>query len=150
MSSARVIWVDLETFAHATEDTEKVFKSLLFLLPDGLEKLVKKEKVLGHYRNEIIILKIKITNKKNIEDFLSLLSGKMDEKDKELLFELLDKRLDDSGTLYIRFDKQKAFLGELKLSDGEDVIRIRIKFSAYPLSRELVQESCLGYGLMKK
>ncbi|MFB0563729.1 MAG: RNA-binding domain-containing protein [Candidatus Lokiarchaeia archaeon] len=150
MSSARVIWVDLETFAHATEDTEKVFKAFSFLLPDGLEKLVSKEKVLGHYHNEIIIYKAKITNKKGIEDFLSLLSQRMDEKDKKRLFELKDERLDDSGTLYLRFDKQEAFLGGLKLSEGEDVIRIRIKFSSYPLNRKLIQESCLSYGLMKK
>lgn len=150
MSSARVIWVDLETFAHATEDTEKVFRSISFLLPDGLEKLISKDKVLGHYHNEIIIYKAKITNKKDIKNFLSLLSERMDEKDKKRLFELFDKRLDDSGTLYLRFDKQKAFLGSLKLSEGEDVIRLRIKFSSYPLRRELIQESCLGYGLMKK
>ncbi len=150
MSSARVLWINLETFAHTTEDTEKVLKAFSFLLPEGLEKLVSKEKVLGHYHNEIIIYKVKITHKKNIEEYLSSLSERMNENDKKLLFELFDKRLDDSGILYLRFDKQEAFLGRLKLSEGEDVIRIRIKFSSYPLSRELIQESCLSYGLMKK
>lgn len=150
MSWARVIWTDLETFAHATEDPEKVLKALSLLLPEVLEKQVNKETVLGHYHNEIIIYKVKITNKKGIQNFLCLLSERIDEKDKKQLFDLFDKRLDDSGILYLRFDKQEAFKGILKMSEGEDVIRVRIKFSSYPLSRELIQESCLSYGLMKK
>lgn len=150
MSSARVIWIDLETFAHATEDPEKVFKALSLLLPEGVEKQASRKNVLGHYRNEIMIYKAVITDKRSIQNFLCLLSERIDEKDKKLLFDLFDKRLDDSGTLYLRFDKQEAFKGSLKLSEYEDVIRVRIKFSAYPLSRELIQESCLSYGLMKK
>jgi RNA binding exosome subunit len=150
LSSARVIWIDLETFAHATEDPEKVLKALSLLLTEDLEKQISKEAVLGHYRNEIIINKVRITDKKSVQNFLCLLSEMIDEKDKVRLFDIFDKRLDDSGTLYLRFDKQEAFKGSLKLSEGEDVIRVRIKFSSYPLSREIIQETCLGYGLMKK
>jgi len=144
-----VIWIDLETFAHATEDPEKVLKAFSFLLPNSTEKLITRDRVLGHYNNEIIIFKARITNKKQIENFLRSLSERIDEEDKRRLFNLFDKRLDDSGTLYLRFDKQEAFLGELRLSEGEDVIRVRIKFSSHPLRKELIREGCLSYGLMK-
>lgn len=150
MSQARVIWIDLETFAHATEDPEKVLKAFSFLLPNSTEKPITRDRVLGHYNNEIIIFKARITNKKQIENFLRSLSERIDEEDKRRLFNLFDKRLDDSGTLYLRFDKQEAFLGELRLSEGEDVIRVRIKFSSHPLRKELIRESCLSYGLMEK
>jgi len=150
LSSARVIWVDLETFVHATEDPEKVFKALSLVLPEGVEKQVSRETVLGHYHNEIIIYKVRISDKKSIQNFLGLLSERIDEEDKERIFNYFDKRLDDSGTLYLRFDKQEAFKGNLKLSEEEDVIRVRIKFSAYQLSREIIRESCLNYGLMRK
>jgi RNA binding exosome subunit len=145
-----VIWIDLETFAHATEDSEKVLKALSLILPEGVEKQVSRKTLLGHYHNEIIIYKARITDKKSIQNFLCLLSEKINEDDKKRLFYHFDKRLDDSGILYLRFDKQEAFKGKLKLSEEEDVIRVRIKFSSYPLSRELIQESCLSYGLMRK
>lgn len=150
MSSAQVIWIDLETFAHATEDPEKVFNALSFLLPEGLERQVSRKTVLGHYHNEIIIYRVRVSDKKSIQKLLDLLSERIDEKDKKRLFDYFDQRLDDSGTFYLRFDKQEAFKGNLKLSEDEDVIRVRIKFSAYPLSRELIRESCLNYGLMRK
>ncbi|MEM3526512.1 MAG: RNA-binding domain-containing protein [Candidatus Jordarchaeaceae archaeon] len=150
MSSARVIWVDIETFVHATEEPEKVLKAFSFLLPEGIEKQVSKETVLGHYHNKIIIYKARIADKKAIQNLLCLLSERLDEEDKRQLFDHFDKRVDDSGILYLRFDKQEAFKDKLKLSEEEDVIRVRIKFSAYPLSRELIRESCLNYGLMKK
>lgn len=150
MSSARVIWIDLETFAHATEDPEKVLKAFSLILPEGVEKQVSRKTLLGHYHNEIIIYKAKIADKKSIQKFLCLLSEMIDEEGKKQLFYYFEKRLDDSGILYLRFDKQEAFKGKLKLSEEEDVIRVRIKFSSYPLSREIIQESCLNYGLMRK
>ncbi|MBS7249713.1 MAG: hypothetical protein KIH08_03845 [Candidatus Freyarchaeota archaeon] len=150
MSSTRVIWIDLETFAHATEEPEKVFKALSFLLPEGGEKLVSRETAQGHYRNIIIIYKAKLSDKKTIEWFLRMLSERMDDEDKKRLYHLFDMRFDDSGILYLRFDKQEAFLGRLKLSESEDVIRVRIRFSAHPVSKELIEEICLDLGLMIK
>lgn len=74
----------------------------------------------------------------------------MNDEDKKRLYHLFDMRLDDSGILYLRFDKQEAFLGRLKLSESEDVIRVRIRFSAYPISKELIEKVCLDLGLMIK
>jgi len=52
-----------------------------------------------------------------------------------MLERTLKLRLDSSGHLYLRLDKQRAYLGEIRVYDGDDVIRVRVKLS--PQARQI-------------
>ncbi|MCD6142811.1 RNA-binding domain-containing protein, partial [Thermococcus sp.] len=42
------------------------------------------------------------------------------------------------GTFFIRFNKQKAYLGEVAIGEGEDVIQVKIKVKTFPMKKETV------------
>ena len=60
------------------------------------------------------------------------------EENKKYLLEHLDEKIDEEGVFYVRFNKQKAYLGEAHVDEGEDVIQIRIKVKAFPMKKESV------------
>lgn len=125
--------VEFTTHVHATEDLDKVKQALLFLIPDDIhDKLkLKVDKVKGHWNNPISLLQAKFTNSNDVMPIIKHISTSLNDQDKYVLREGLERRIDKSR-LYLRFDKQAAFKGHFKLRDDDDVIRIRITFAIHP------------------
>ena len=59
-----------------------------------------------------------------------------DYKDKKIIKEELNRRIDEKGNLFLRFDKQLAYDEKLKLTYSGDAIHVRIKIASYPVSQE--------------
>lgn len=120
--------------AHATEDVERVKQALLNLLPDCVRgKAVFSEAVVeGHYSNPIRRMTVHISGEDAIK-VLEYLGSKLDDIEKSALMASLDLRYDEKeGRLYMRFSKQDAFLGRVKLYDGDDVVRVVVVFRGSP------------------
>ena len=49
----------------------------------------------------------------------------------------LEDKMDDYGNLYLRFDKQRAYLGDLKVVEHGDSIHLKIKIAAYPAKKKV-------------
>ncbi|RLF15487.1 MAG: hypothetical protein DRJ66_04350 [Thermoprotei archaeon] len=122
--------VYLEAFVHATESRSKVVRALLSLIPESLHPIIKivEDKVKGHYGNPIRILRIMIQGGKNAEATVRYLASRLSEDDKKLLSSTFENRISADGKLYLRFDKQYASFGELRLALSEDVIKVVISF----------------------
>lgn len=114
---------------HETEDPDRVHQAFTFVV-DGAE--VEAEETEGHHGNRIIILESHIKEKKGVKAFFS----RLETADLEELLRTLDVRIDDDGNIFLRFDKQKAFLGELHLGPADDPIAVRGKIESYPRKRE--------------
>lgn len=130
--------IEIESFCHATEDEKKVLEALKNLTDAKFEK----NNVAGHYGNPIKIYKVKITRKKDINDFLTLFN----KIDKNIL-EPIEERIDEKGRFYLRLDKQSLYSGKFVI-DNEGDVHIIIKIVSYPLRREKVIENAkkiLGY-----
>lgn len=133
--------VKIRTFVHATEDPEKVLEALETLFPEDLSpkdvefEMVETE---GYFGNPILVIDAEIKRNRNVRKFLENLKNILSEEDKAFLLENLEEKVDENGTFYIRFDKQKAYLGEIKVLDGEDVIHVRIKVKSFPMKKETV------------
>jgi hypothetical protein len=133
--------VKIRTFVHATEDPEKVLEALETLFPEDLSpkdvefEMVETE---GYFGNPILVIDAEIKRSRNVRKFLENLKNILSEEDKAFLLENLEEKVDENGTFYIRFDKQKAYLGEIKVLDGEDVIHVRIKVKSFPMKKETV------------
>ena len=118
------------TFSQATEDEEKVSRALKFASgTDSVTRSVAE----GYHGNKIIILTATVRSQKEISRFFERLTN----NDLLALSDTIDDRVDDQGDLHLRLDKQKAFLGELTISDGEDVISVEGTVKAYPKRREI-------------
>jgi hypothetical protein len=123
-----IAYIDIRVFAHATEEPSKVQKAVQNLLPTALSQtlLFEKTSCAGHHGNPIILFTSKLTDKKLLPSMLEKIGKDLCTLDKEELNRDLKMHI-EKGNLYLRFDKQSAFLGTLKFSQN-DPIHIKIHF----------------------
>jgi RNA binding exosome subunit len=145
-SRVPIAYVDIRVFAHATEDTEKVLSAVHNVLPTELvDKVVfKKTGLTGHYRNPLILFETRIKEKDAVKAAFEKLASGLGSSDKELLNNEIKQRL-DKGNLYVRLDKQSAYLNELKLC-SKDPIRFRIHFKKS--NPEEIVNVCKKFGML--
>jgi len=141
-----IAYVDVRVFAHATEDLEKVLRAVRNTLPPESADSVtfKKTALTGHHGNSITLLEARIKNKKVSRAFLERLASRLSMVDKEALNSEIAQHL-ESGNLYIRLDKQSAYLGEFRLG-STDTIHLRMHFRK-PSTEEVV-DICREFGLL--
>ncbi len=127
-SKPPIAYIDIRVFAHATEDPTKVQKAVQNLLPEELAQTLVFEKTncTGHHGNPIILFTAKLTDKKLLPKAMEKFGAELGVLDKEELQQNLKLHV-EKGNLYLRFDKQSAFLGALKFSQT-DPIHLKIHF----------------------
>ena len=121
-------YIEIRVFAHATEDTEKVLAAVRHTLPEALgESLIfEKTALTGHHGNPIVLFEAKLEDRQTLPSALQRIGSGLTALDKETLDSELKLHL-DKGNLYLRFDKQQAFLGELRFSSN-DPIHFKVHF----------------------
>ncbi len=141
MAKLKAHHVRLTTFIQATEDEDKVLEAIATFIPDGIDDddvKVGMEETTGFFGNPIKVVNVEIKRSKAVRKFLEHFKDILSEKDKQYLLENLDEKVDEEGTLYVRFNKQKAYLGEAEIDEGADVVQARIKVQAFPMRKEAV------------
>ena len=124
--------VMLRTFAHVTEDVSRVKFALELFLPEDCE--IKTTMNKGHFGNPIKVLEAKL-EKRYCKSFLDIL-GRLSKAQLLGLKDELKRHFDDDCNFYIRFDKQSAYEGDIKLAETEDSIAAKMKIVSYPSRRE--------------
>jgi RNA-binding protein len=125
--------ISYRAFVYGTENKEKVLESINTLFPNSSPQCEATE---GYYKNPVLILYNKIDKKSDIKDFVGKLSSMNDPTKKRILYQLEDK-MDDSGNLFLRFDKQRAYKGDFKVVTHGDSIHLKIKIAAYPAKKKV-------------
>ena len=141
-----IAYIDIRVFTHATEDIDKVLNAVHNTLPTGLSDNVtfKKTNLKGHYRNPIILLETRIKKGDAVKAVFEELASGLSSLDKELLNNKIAQHL-NRGNLYLRLDKQSAYLNEFKLR-SDDPIHFRIHFRKSSL--EEILEICRKFGML--
>ncbi len=121
-------YIDIRVSAHATENPEKVTTAIKNLFPIELQEtlIFEKTNLTGHHTNPIILFTAKLTEKKLLLSALQKLGTELSALDKEQLNADILLHL-EKGNLYLRFDKQAAFLGAVKFTQN-DPIHLKIHF----------------------
>ncbi|MGC9152906.1 MAG: RNA-binding domain-containing protein [Vulcanisaeta sp.] len=117
------VQLEVETIIHATEDLDKIVDSLIRLLTENAPIIV--EVLYGHYGNPIYKVYSFIGDKELVRNVISVICSSF--INKESLLSTITNRIDASGNIFIRFDKQEFVKGRLVIVDGDDVIRLRIR-----------------------
>jgi RNA-binding protein len=145
-SPNKIAQIDIRVSSHATEDQEKVQTAVRNLLPQEMADALVFEKIslLGHHGNPILLITVKITDRKNLPKALENLGSKLSSLDKETLLKELPLHLDKSN-LFLRFDKQSAFGGSVHFSNV-DPIHVKIHFKTK--TSEEIEEFCRKSGLL--
>jgi hypothetical protein len=118
----------LSVFSHATEDLSKVKKAILSLVPSSLKDIVKFEELRtkGHYNNEIVVITVKF-RKKQAQEILKHIICSLRDIDKKIMLATLDNRVDNRVShFHLRLSKQDAYLGDIRLLDGDDIIKLSV------------------------
>ena len=121
-------YIEIRVFAHATEDTEKVSAAVRHTLPETVGESMVFEKIAltGHHGNPIVLFEAKLEDRQTLPSALQRIGSGLTALDKETLDSELKLHL-EKGNLYLRFDKQRAFLGELRFSSN-DPIHFKVHF----------------------
>jgi RNA binding exosome subunit len=127
-SKSPIGYVNIRVFSHATEDEERVIKAIRNTLPVELGESVvfKKVGLTGHHGNPIMLIEVELADRQLLMSVLEKIGNGLTALDKETLSQEMNLHL-DKGNLYLRFDKQQAFLGELRFSSN-DPIHFKIHF----------------------
>ncbi len=124
-SKARVRRLRIEVFSHATEDINKVKKAILTLIPSELRDNVELAitKVKGYYGNEINIINVDLSKKAKY--VLKHILCSLTTTERSIITATIDTRVDSKlSHLFLRVSKQDAYLGQIRLMEGSDVIKI--------------------------
>lgn len=122
-----ISYAELSVFSYSTEDETKVRRAVLNVLPKELGEGVRfsSRSLRGYYKDRITLLKVEL--KRGAWAFAHHLISHLSPLGRRRLLDELDMRMDKSGNLYIRLDKQDALLGRIELGES-DPIRIKMKF----------------------
>lgn len=124
--------ITFRTNVAATESDDRVKNALSLFLFDNDIKATQTE---GHFGNPITILEGKDRGKDCVR-FMELIKSNLNENELETLKEERCERVDDDCCFHIRFDKQAAFEGKVKIASSQDAIVAKIKLKAFPANRE--------------
>ena len=141
MAKLRAHHVRLTTFIQATEDEDKVLDAIATFIPeeiDGDDIIFDIDETKGFFGNPIKVVNVEIKRSRAVRTFLEHFKELLSEEDRDYLLEHLDEKVDEGGTFYIRFNKQRAYLGDVEIDEGADVIQVRIKVKAFPMRKDAV------------
>ncbi|NMC05957.1 MAG: hypothetical protein GYA24_12140 [Candidatus Lokiarchaeota archaeon] len=131
----RVALVRISVHAHPTEVVEKVKQSLARMMPNDPAKhddAIETTILDGDYGNKIHVMNVVLKSAKEVAGFLQLLKEHIPDEDKQLIRQHFSSLYNPvSKTLFIRFHKQLAFQGQLRVSQYDDIVHVSIKFTAY-------------------
>ncbi|ACJ15630.1 predicted exosome subunit, DUF54 family [Thermococcus onnurineus NA1] len=141
MAKIKAHHVRLTTFIHATEDEDKVLEAIGTFIPEEIDDddvLFDIVETRGFFGNPIKVVNVEIKRSKAVRKFIDYFKELLSDRDKTYLLDHLDEKIDEEGTLYVRFNKQRAYLGDAEVDEGEDVIQVRIKVKAFPMRKDAV------------
>ena len=139
-------YVEVRVFSHATEDMAKVETAVRNTLPEKLaaEAVFEKSNCVGHYGNPIVLMETTLSNRAMLPLALEKLGSSLSSLDKEQLNAELKQHI-EKHDLFLRLDKQSAFLGTLRLA-ANDPIHFKVHFKNR--TGEEIEEICRQAGLL--
>ncbi|MEM2926906.1 MAG: RNA-binding domain-containing protein [Candidatus Bathyarchaeia archaeon] len=126
----RLLQIRIMAYAHATEDELSVLEAVKNIVPTTLQGGLqpKTRRLDGHFGNPITVLEFEFFGEDQGNQILENIAKRLGEREKRALAMAFHRHVGSDGSLYLRFDKQEAFLGRLKL-ETSDPIHVRIKFA---------------------
>jgi RNA binding exosome subunit len=135
MSSVPFHYVDLRAFCYVTEDDQRVEDALRTFLPEDVD--LSRAESEGHHGDRIVVISARVENADHVRTILERVSD-LGAEELDRVRDELDERVNENCSLFVTFDKQAAFNGEVRLGDG---ITLRGKVEAYPAKKESAIEN---------
>jgi RNA-binding protein len=141
-----IAYIEIRVFSHATEDIENVQTATRNILPETLATGIafSNTNLNGHHGNPITIIEAKLEDRKLLPSALEKIGANLSPLDKTALNEELKTHLEKSS-LFLRFDKQSAYMGTTKLASN-DPIHFKVHFKNK--TPEEIEDICRKAGIL--
>ena len=121
-------------FIYENEDKDEILEALLNILPTAVPEIEEAE---GLLEEKMLILSGTVSKKRETKEFLNNLTHSIGEDQLIMLYNDLDRKMDEKGNLFLRLSKEKAAEEEWEILDGGDSIHLKIKIAAYPAKKDV-------------
>lgn len=136
--------IKFRVFVYENESIDDINQAILNLLP---EAEIEVEEAEGLLEDKILILSGEVSKKRYTRTFFNTL---IESVDLDKLNEDLERKMDEKGNWFLRFDKFDALDEKLTVLDKGDAIHLKIKITAYPAKKQIavdkVRNAFLGDG----
>jgi RNA binding exosome subunit len=132
--------ITLKIFVNIDENSQEITDKFLKLVPFDLVKeklLLNRKRVTGFNHEKIVILELKLKNKKHTTAFLEYFKTKLSDDLKLQLLNTLEERMDEECNFYIRLSKLELIYNDRYALTADGIcLHIKIHVATYPKRRE--------------
>ena len=126
--------IKFRAFVYEDESADEISQAILNILP---EAEIEAEDAEGMLEDKIIILSGTVSKRRYTKTFFNTL---LEWTDLDKLNDDLERKIDDKGNWFLRFDKKDALDEKWTILDSGDSIHLKIKIAAYPAKKEIAVE----------
>ena len=123
--------IKFRAFVYENESVDEISQAILNILP---EADIEAEEAEGLLEDKIIILSGMVSKKRYTKTFFNTL---IEWTDLDKLNEDLERKMDEKGNWFLRFDKEDALDEIWTVKDSGDAIHLKIKIAAFPAKKEI-------------
>ena len=126
--------IKFRAFVYEDESVEEISQAILNILP---EAEIESEEAEGMLEDKIIILSGVVSKKRYTKTFFNTL---LEFADLDKLNSDLERKMDEKGNWFLRFDKADALDEKWTILDSGDSVHMKIKIAAYPARKDIAVE----------
>ena len=123
--------IKFRAFVYEHESIDEISQAILNILP---EAEIEAEEAEGLLEDKIIILSGTVSKKRYTKTFFNTL---LEWTDLDKLNEDLERKIDEKGNWFLRFDKEDAFDEIWTIKDSGDSIHLKVKIAAFPAKKQI-------------
>ena len=123
--------IKFRAFVYENESVDEISQAILNILP---EAEIEAEEAEGILEDKIIILSGTVSKKRYTKTFFNTL---LEWTDLEKLNDDLERKTDEKGNWFLRFDKNDALDEKWTILDLGDSIHLKVKIAAYPAKNDI-------------
>ena len=125
--------IKFRAFVYEDESVDEISQAILNILP---EAEIEAEEAEGLLENKILILTGVVSKKRYTKAFFNTL---LESVDLDKLNDDLERKMDEKGNWFLRFDKSDAFDEKWTILD-KDAIHLKVKIAAFPAKKQIAVE----------
>ena len=126
--------IKFRAFVYEDESIDDITQAILNILP---EAEIEAEEAEGILEDKIIILSGVVSKKRYTKTFFNTL---LEWTDLDKLNSDLERKMDEKGNWFLRFDKSDALDEKWTILDSGDSVHMKIKIAAYPARKDIAVE----------
>ena len=123
--------IKFRAFVYDNESVDEISQAILNLLH---EAEIEAEEAEGILEDKIIILSGTVSKKRYTKTFFNKL---LESVDLEKLNNDLERKMDEKGNWFLRFDKSDPLDEKFTIHDKGDAIHLKIKIAAFPAKKQI-------------